>query len=300
MAEVKCPGLPAFWVNGWLAAVGATVLVPGMRLRWAAAGTPEAVLSVDGGDPVASLVESWPSKEFLEDLPISENWNEVGCLKRKVDVRSFGQRAQAARRHPCSWALSSTMTDLAVDKNGEVVHAPFDAGGPGSIKWLHHRLIRVHQLVGPSLDRIRSSLDGHAERVSNSGLAFDQARLGSFADSTAQHLVDPVVETLAFFGLAILPVRGRGVDQRLGANRNLRVDAVQRGWRRPRGEGRPAFFWPAWIQKLDLEGIDALLDTWNPDDNATWSRVGVHAAWRSARYRSRGRETTQAIGSERL
>lgn len=298
MAEVKCPGLPAFWLNGWLAAVGATVLAPEMRLRWTKESTPVAVLSVEDGDPVELLAESWPDEEFLRDLPISENWKEVGFLRRKVDVDTLRERARAARSHPHSWVLSSTMTDLTVDKNGEVAHAPFDAAGPGTIKWLHHRVVRLHQLVDASIDRIESSLSGHAPRVSNCGLAFDQTRLGSFADNTAQHLVDPVVELLAFFGLAILPVRGRGEDGRLGAARPV---AVQRGWTKPsRDSHRLSFRWPAWIQDLDRSGIDALLDVWTPTDEKAWGRLGVRAGWQSARYERRARERTTAIASERL
>ena len=34
MARVTCPGLPASWINGWLAAVGATVLDSRIRLHW--------------------------------------------------------------------------------------------------------------------------------------------------------------------------------------------------------------------------------------------------------------------------
>ena len=60
MAEVKCPGLPAFWLNAWLAAVGATVLVPRIRLRWTGDRTPVAVLSSEDGDPVELLASSWP------------------------------------------------------------------------------------------------------------------------------------------------------------------------------------------------------------------------------------------------
>ena len=32
--SLECPGLPAEWVNGWLAAVGTTVLDPEIQLSW--------------------------------------------------------------------------------------------------------------------------------------------------------------------------------------------------------------------------------------------------------------------------
>ena len=49
MTQVPCPGLPADWINGWLAAVGATVLDARIRLHWTTEGTPLAVLSAAEG-----------------------------------------------------------------------------------------------------------------------------------------------------------------------------------------------------------------------------------------------------------
>ena len=300
MAEVKCPGLPAFWLNAWLAAVGATVLVPRIRLRWTEDWTPVAVLSSEEGDPVELLASAWPDRSFLDDLPIAEDWKGVGQVRRKVPEEAFVARARAAHGHRQSWALSSTMTDLAVDQQGEVAHAPFDAAGPGTIKWLHHRLVRLHGLIDPSADRVRASLAGQSDRVSSCGLAFDQTRLGSLADKTGEHLVDPVVEVLAFFGLALFPVRGHGVDLRLGRQR--RVVAIQRGWSAAsEGRGRHCFEWPAWTRSLDSSAIDALLDVWNPGAQSTWRRVGVRAGWQTVRYRRRAQaDRTGAFGSERL
>ena len=100
------------------------------------------------------------------------------------------------------------MTDLSVDESGEVAHAPFDPAGPGTIKWLHHRLVKVHgRMWTDSAAQFRESLAGQAERVKDNGLGFDQTRLGSLQDAT-DPWVDPVIEVFAFFGLALLPVRG--------------------------------------------------------------------------------------------
>ena len=207
MVEVTCSGLPAAWVNGWLAAVGATILDARIRLHWTTDGEPLAVLSASEVDPVDALVESWPDTEVLADLPIAENWKDAGELRRKVHVETFVERARTARAHRHSWTLSSTMTDLCVDKNGEVAHAPFDPAGPGTIKWLHHRLMKLHEQLEPSPAQIGDSLAGCANRVQDNGLGFDQTRLGSLSDETSMW-IDPVVEELAFFGLAMLPVRG--------------------------------------------------------------------------------------------
>lgn len=300
MQGFRCPGLPAAWVNAWLAAVGTTVLDPRIRVRWTTDDSPVAVLSSLASDPVEALVESWPNSALLQDLPIAVAWNGAGELERRVSIDQFVVRAKAARGHPYAWALSSTMTDLSVGAKGEVAHAPFDPAGPGTTKWLHHRLVKVHELAGPmSADRLRDSLAGTANRVKNFGLGFDTTRLGSLADDTDQW-IDPVVELLAFFGLAAFPVRGRGVDRRL--SRHGRPDERQRGWRKAPGPDETRqFVWPAWSQPLDAAGVDALLDVWKPWRRNSWASLGVHAAWQSVRYERRGSaDNTRAIGSRSL
>ena len=299
MPSVTCPGLPASWINGWLAAVGATVLDSRIRLHWTADRTPLAVLSAEDVDPVATVVASWPDKALLTNLPIAEHWNGAGQLRRKVSADVFAVRAQAARSHRYSWTLSSTMTDLCVDENGEVVHAPFDPAGPGTVKWLHHRLMKVHAQLDPSIQHMRDSFTGRAVRVKDNGLGFDHTRLGSQSDRTSMW-IDPVVEVLAFFSLAILPMRGGGVDRRLSRLSDAR--GAQRGWLRTAGSrSERRFMWPAWHQPLDCAGIDALMDVWTPHRKAVWSRTGVHAAWQSVQFKPRGSaDTTRAFGAERL
>ncbi len=297
MSELVCAGLPAGWVNGWLAAVGATVLDPRLRLHWTTEGTSVAVLSAESLDPVDALAESWPTRELLDDLPIAAVWRNACKLERQVTVDDFRERAIAARSTQHSWALSSTLTDLSVDQHGKVAHAPFDAAGPGKIKWLHYRVLRLHEKVGPlSRPRLHASLTGVASRVQDNGLGFDQSRLGSLADKT-DRWVEPVVELLAFFGLALFPMRGRGAERK---DRN--PDERQRAWRSLPGSRDPReFLWPAWAQPLDAWGIDALMDIWDPWQRATWRSTGVHAGWRSVRYRSRAQaDPTRAIGAEQL
>ena len=299
MHVFTCPGLPASWVNAWLAGIGATMLDRRIRLHWTAGDMPVAVLSSPEVDPVQALVESWPDEAFLRELPVADNWNGTGQLRRKVSVEQFVARVQAARGHPFAWALSSTMTDLSVDQNGEVAHAPFDPPAPKGIT-LHGRLLRIHELSeSVCKDRLRDSLLGTAIRVKANGLGFDCTRLGSLADASDPH-IDPVVELLAFFGLALCPVRGPGVDCR----RDHRCDPGQRqrGWRRdPRSNEPQRFVWPAWQQPLDPAGVDALLDVWNPWRKRTWTPLGVHAAWRSVEYGARAKlDATRAIGSDML
>ena len=299
MNEVTCPGLPADWINAWLAAVGATVLDSRLRLRWSTDGAAVAILSAAEVDPVECLVESWPDQAMLSDLPIAREWRGAGDLPRKVPVEEFTVRARVARGHRQAWTLSSTLTDLSVDQKGEAAHAPFDPAGPGTIKWLHHRLLKVHQHVELSTARISDSLTGQADRVNDNGLGFDLTRLGSQSDETSKW-VDPVVEVLAFFGLAVLPVRGRGVDRRLDPSAD--AGERQRGWWRAPGKRAPSCFrWPAWCQPLDRAGIDALLDVWKPEGRTSWAQLGVHAGWRSVSFQRRvSADTTRGFGSEPL
>ena len=245
MHKFTCRGLTAAWVNAWLAAVGATVLDRRIRLHWTADDAPVAVLSSVEIDPVEALANSWPDEAFLRDLPIAKTWNGAGELRRKVSVEQFAARAREARGHPHAWTLSSTMTDLSIDKAGKVAHAPFDPAGPGTTKWLHHRLLQIHEHAGrASEERLCASLLGQASRVKNNGLGFDYTRLGSLADAS-DRWTEPVIELLAFFGLSVFPIRGRGVDRRLGGH--CVPDERQRGWRREPGRNeRRRFVWPAW------------------------------------------------------
>ena len=301
MHAFTCPGLPASWVNAWLAGIGATVLDCRIRLHWTQVDAPVAVLSSVEIDPVAALVESWPGEAFLSELPVAESWRGDGELERKVSVGQFVARVRKARGHPHAWTLSSTMTDLSVDQHGEVAHAPFDPSGPGPTKWLHHRLLKIHELIGQvSEERLRDSLDGRAKRVKNNGLGFDSTRLGSLADAS-DPWIEPVIELLAFFGLAVFPVRGRGVDRRLG--RNGDPGERQRGWKKEPGSNESRrFVWPAWQQPLAAAGVDALLDVWRPfSGKQAWGVLGIHAGWRSVEYEARSKaDPTRGIGSEML
>ena len=163
---------------------------------------------------------------------------------------------------------------------------------------LHDRLVRVSELVEPSVERLVESLHGTAARVKNNGLGFDIKRLASQADDT-DPWVDPVIEVLVFFGLALLPVRGIGTDKR--TNKFARSSARQRGWKRDRAGTELRFHWPAWSPPLDSAAIDALLDIWSWKDRRRWASVGVHGGWRTVRFQRRSsRDVTRGFGAERL
>ena len=299
LQEIICPGLPAKWINAWLAAVGTTFLDARIRLHWTADSEPTAVLTTDITHPVNTLVESWPSRDVLNDLPIAKHWRDTEQMKRNVPAEVFRQRAQMARPHPHSWTLSSTMSDLCIDKEGNVEHAPFDPSAPKGLT-LHDRLFSLQKKLDLSETRVQESLRGYATRIKKNGLGFDQTRLGSLSDDT-NPMTDPIIETLAFFGLSMFPVRGNGINQQLD-RRKTKTGKRQRGWRKNTSSQKDLqFYWPAWSQPLDYNAIDALMDIWNPKDKPSWDLLGIHEGWRSVQFERRGdNDTTRAFGSERL
>ena len=299
--SVDCPGLRADSVLAWLAAVGATVLDHRLRLHWTTDATPLAVLSSEDVVPLDALLDAWPDSVLLNDMPIAREWRQAESMGRHVQAELFRDRARMARGHLYAWTLSSTMTDLQVDKDGKVEHGPFDPSVPKGLT-LHDRLLNLHKVLAESIRKpLVDSLLGQALRVRVNGLGFDHARLGSLADET-DRWADPMVEVLAFFGLTLFPVRGDGVDVRLGMKHQT---DRQRGWHPFEDGGKTIrrFAWPAWHQPLNSEGIDALLDAWRPDRQGRrgWKLLGIHAAWRSVAYKAQSSsDATKAYGSERL
>lgn len=303
MSTLACPGLPAWWLNGWLAAVGTTVLVPQMQLSWTDDPSPHAVLRLDGAaDPVDAIAGAWPSDERIAAMPIARNWHDAGDLKRKPPLSTFTSRARASRGHPDSWALSSTVTDLFVtDRDpakAAVAHARLDPPAPKGVT-LHDRLLSLADAVTDTSVQAQRSFEGRGERVRNNGLGFDVTRLTALADSS-HNRVDPIIEMLAFFGLALLPVRGSGVtDGDPGVREATAVRA--RCWHRLGDERSLRMCWPAWSAPLRRDAIDALLDAWQPSSRPTWHPLSVHAGWRSVEYKGRGQsDSTKGIGSEAL
>ena len=93
MMQMVCPGLPAAWINAWLAAVGATVLDPRIRLHWTTGGTPVAVLSAAEAEPLTILVVV-ADEACLADLPLAENWKRAAsCNKARVEAFAAELRA---------------------------------------------------------------------------------------------------------------------------------------------------------------------------------------------------------------
>ena len=303
-----CPGWLADSVNAWLAAIGTTVLVPGLQLGWTDTALPEAVLEYSNDNPIAALIDAWPSVERLNTMPLAN----LGS--RNVLVDDFAEQIIKAHGHPDAWTITSSMTDLFVaKKTNEVANGPFNPPVPKGI-WLHHRLHSVHSTVTDPVEKIQASLKGEPHLVVSNGLGFNIARRRA-----GKPVVDPVVEVLAFFGLALFPVRGDGIKVKtlnskgLGRQRGWQVSGRQEFvWPTWSQLERQEFVWPAWSQPLDRHGIDALLDAWfsrtwnykrkewptSKRGRATWKRLGVHAAWQHTLYKE-GR-ATYGYGSKRL
>ncbi len=299
MRELNCPGWPASSLTAWLAAIGATHLDRGLKLHWTTDAEPFAVLSSDDGSPpMDHLRRAWPTAEALERMPtatlttLTGEKDKEGKDKktgRKIALDDFIEKAKALRGRVDAWDLSSTMTDLHIDENGLVAHAPLDppmSKGPS----LHQRLKAAHRSVKDVDAHLAASASGAPMLAQCNGLAFTIARLGGIAD-WHKNFVDPVIETLAFHGLAVFPFRGDGTTGKIERTR-------QRGWRRD--GSRNIFRWPAWSAPLNLDAIDALLDAW-PMRRDSGTLLGVHAAWESVRYIPRGKaDSTRGFSSKRL
>lgn len=314
MNGTECPGLPADWLNSWLASIGLLVLEPRLRLSWTLEPNPIAILAAEGAaDPLVLAAQAWPQVDRLNSMPIAEHIQGQPEMRRTVPLEVFSRRAEQARGHIDSWTLSSTVTDLCVDVAADqtVRHAPLDPKGPGTIKWLHHRLMKSYSAVESPFEAVTATLKGHGERIVGNGLGFDASRIAGLADSSIK-LVDPVIEVLAFFGLRLLPMRGEGLE--IGKfGRRYRFAARQRCWSLDRGQSSRSqhMTWPAWTHPLDLAGVDALLDIWSSlyarrdqgqrISQAALRRVGIHAAWETRTYQPRATaDTTVGFMSARL
>ncbi len=283
MGERLCPGLPADWLNAWLAAIGALVLVPELRLRWSDDPVPLAVLTSSHDDPANLIAERWPTDERVANLPIARHLDGHRELTLKPGLEAWDDRTDLARTSPDNWTLSSLFTDLAYDQRARAhtvergqLHTPM----PGRDNTMHDRIRKLLRPV--SATDIGATLDGISIRRSNYGLGFDLTRITSLGDVSAQ-MVDPVIEILAFHGLALFPTRGDGNRKR------------QRGWPR-RGELR----WHVWDHDLSLHGVDAALDLFAAE-RRTSTVAKPKASWESVRYEPRGtNDATRGYGARRV
>lgn len=236
--EVIARGWTADWLNAWLAALGFTWILDLGRLAWTGDHVPRAILTVpDGGASVVeALAAALPSAIDLDRLATAR-------LKQHVGVDDYSRAASVARRTG-DRSLGLRVTDLGgKERDGDLKHNQFDFGAQQGITiWARVHECRNRLGEGEDLRAwIAGSLSGTGRRVQANGLGFDYRRLRAGNQPEAKLYVDPVIETLAFFGLMFFPVRGDG--------RNVWT----RGWR------GGSFHWFTWRSGLDRWGVDAVL-----------------------------------------
>lgn len=272
------PGLRASWLNGWLAAIGVTVLVDDARLAWTNDVVPIAELTVPGtASASATIAAALPSAAQLSSLAIAPYAYHLS----EEDYRAAAELS----RYGKDFSLAASVTDLAREDGTKLAHSRFDPGAPhGETLWRRLKRCREELGDGEGLERLVAlSLAGKGERRKVDGLGFDFTRIRA-AGNPADMRVDPVVECLAFFGLAFLPLRGDGGRPR------------PRGWRARR------FAWPTWSAPLDRWAIDALLGILFREDVTRWPKlpIGVGQAFESVEYEWFKPEVTRGYGARRV
>ena len=321
MLQKKCPGLPASWPNAWLAALGATVLTPELRLSWSEDAEPVAVLWHPREDPDDAIASGWPTTRRIQSMPLhslqplmplteqgapSEAFVEAAAFRQVLQP----QRAATTDEHSVSAFFTDQSTHLQKhQKTPRIACAQslfFQHGtrGKGTV---YDRLLKVAQemaAAGLSNDAfVQNTLNGTPTLVACNGLGFDARRHAKNNRPAAEDMmVDPVIEILSFWGLALLPLRGDGSH------------ALRNGRPHQKSQNRDKrLLYPAWKQEqaLDRWGIAALLTHWEhetsrhgPDEpplsKAATQRLGITAAWQIEVLSPGGKDTTRGLASTRM
>jgi hypothetical protein len=246
----EAPGLPADWLNGWLAAIGVTVLIPGARLRWTDDGVPSAVFETDEPADLAKRVaDALPTPQALARSATARTLPGMQHdFRRNVTLAAFRERAGIER---CAGGgiLAASVSDLNADLKPEnLEHGAFDPPAPrGETLWSRATACAQAVAAADAGERVQDTFSGSGRREALNGLGFDARRFPAGMHAARDVYADPVVELLAFAALPLFPTRGNGrrVRQRLWTDSSTR---------------RGAFQWIAWRPALDRWAIDALLD----------------------------------------
>lgn len=279
------PGLPADWLNGWLAAVGIAVLLPDVRLAWTGDVKPVAVFHGSWASSLAErIAAALPNEAELERSCLA-------ALSRKVSLPAFHEGAKRSRATHDT-ALSSSLTDLVSGKSfreGDLPHGAFDPPMPAGVTLLQ-RVVTCRRLLGQDVQkRLADTLAGTPVREKANGLGFDIRRLPTGVQPDGAVMTDPAVECLCFVALALFPVRGDGRR------------ALQRGWSKP-ATHRGAFTWPVWQEPLGVWGVDALLDQFYAQPAASrQTLIGISGVFASVPFEGAGsNDPTRGYASERI
>lgn len=259
-SRIEATGLTADWLNGWLAAIGAAVAVPGLRVGWSDEAVPRAAFELGTDDDIVKLVsDALPTVASLDESVIART--HAGCtdFPRKVTLEAYRDRA-ALERSTHAAHLAASVSDLRADVDVEGLdHGAFDVSAPrGETLWSRARSCAAAIPPGRRAEWLAETLSGRGHRVQLNGLGFDPRRLPGGVQGAgpgSEVFADPVVELLCFCALVLFPTRGDG--------RRIR----QRGWRGGVTQ-RGAFRWTAWRPSLDRWAIDAFLDLASPPAGA--------------------------------
>lgn len=307
MNRRECPGWTADWLTGWLAAVGTTVMVPGMKLSWEGVGNAtRAVLHHSNDDPIRALAAQWPDGDQFDALPWPRSSKaENGCDygTGKLAPQDFARYAEIASRGETlsQWAATAIYTDTKLDRNGRCLSSEWGRINRGrdpheSVRCCllavranpEQRIVRSASGVPERIDseEYRKSgwvREGKAARLAARGLNNDVRRLNPGRSDCGQAGVDPTAETLSFYAFGILgPVTVRGGKARVAAEHQH--------------DGESRLYIPAWSEPLDRHSIMALLGSWhdltmdyengkrmNQSSVSRASALGIHTAWRTVR-----------------
>jgi hypothetical protein len=274
-----------------LAAIGATVLVPGLHLGWADEAVPFAVFESDEAiDVVDAIARALPTADSLARSTIALTRPDAHhTFDRHVTLDAYRERA-ALERCEGSGHVAAAVSDLRVDANlGDLERGAFYPAAPPTTGPLWKRVeLCVRKVpIGQRESRVAASLLALGQREEVNGIGFDPRRLaGGVHDqhtTLGKKYADPVIELMVFAALVLFPTRGDG--------RKIR----QRGWRGARSE-RGGFEWCAWRPSLDRWAIDALLDV-----DAKLSQELVLARYRVVPYQKSGSsDLTRAYFAERI
>lgn len=255
MTHTVARGLPADWLNAWLAAIGVLVLADEVSLSWTAEPRPRATFHHTTPDLAALIVQSLPTRAETDHLAIARVFpGHSGSFDRRVPVEVFAERATVARARGDA-TLGSCVTDLQVPRKGELDHSPLDPPAPKGVTMWDRIVACQEQLGDDPTPRVSATLQGRARRAKLNGLGFDHTRFLTPSDPVGDVWVDPVVELLVAAGMTLMHSRGDGRHP------------AHRGWTGP-GLRPGAFSWPVWKAPLSLPAIDAVLDLWWADTPA--------------------------------
>ncbi|MCX7621394.1 MAG: hypothetical protein N2037_11190, partial [Acidimicrobiales bacterium] len=177
---IEAPGLPADWLNAWMAAIGVTVLLPDVKLSWTDEVVPHAVFwCTDASSFVDRLAEALPTVGDLERSAIAREHPESGFrFERSVPLEVFRDRAKIERRYR-GFLLTATVTDLInIGHSPSVLNGPFDTPAPGG-ETFFSRAIRCIQEIKHPVNAVANTLDGSAKRTVGNGLGFDCRRMST-------------------------------------------------------------------------------------------------------------------------